>query len=397
MNTNQGEIYGLVPEGLHRISWGGVFAGLVGTLALLWLLILLGSALGVSILDASDAAALGSGLGWGAVIWLILSFLFAYFIGGVMAARLSSDPTSLGGMLHGVTVWSTATVLSLVLSAWGIGGTASMATRAAGDVTKASTNVVVDIAQGSDTTRQLMSAFAGSELADEMTAALKSRVAEMLSGSAEGISQQETRQAISEIDNETVTAVSGHLVAGDTDQAVQRLAQATNLSRSDINRIINGMESEIEAAIADSALLNELEAGLRAQVNDALQAAADIAGPALTASELRTVLDQLDGDTLAKIATHLMQGEEDRARNVLISNSSLSKQQVDRVTDELGAKFEQQLAQWRQQAEQAIEAAADYTQMALWSLFLASLLALLAAMFGGRMGAGRMGARRIRQ
>ena len=150
------------------------------------------------------------------------------------------------------------------------------------------------------------------------------------------------------------------------------------------------MESEIKAAIADSARLNELRAGLREQVDDALQAAADIAGPALTASELRTVLDQLDGDTLAEIATHLMQGEEDRARNVLTSNTSLNKQQVDRVIDEVAAKFEQQLTQWRQQAEQAIEAAADYTQMVLWGLFLASLLALLAAMFGGRMGAGRI-------
>ena len=389
MNTNQRE-YDVVPEGLHRISWGAVFAGLLGALALLWLLLLLGSALGVSILDATDARALGGGLGWGAVIWLILSFLIAYFVGGAMAARLSSEPTSVGGLLHGATVWSAATVLSLVLGAWGIGGTASLATHTTGDVAKASTKMVIDSGRGLETASQLVNEFTDSKLADEMAAAIKSLVAETLSDTAEGISQGETRQAISEIDTETVTAVSRHLVAGETDQAVQQLAQATNLSRPDINRIINGLESEIEAAIADSAMLNELQAGLRAQINKALQAAADLAGPALTASELRTALSQLDGETLAEIATHLVQGEEDRAKNVLTSNTSLNDREVNRVIDEVASKFEQQLEEWRQQAGQVIKAAADYTQMVLWSMFLASLLGLLAAMFGGRMGAMRI-------
>lgn len=390
MNANQREIYGAVSEGMLRISWGAVFAGLVGTLALLWLLLLLGSALGVSILDATDAAALGSGLGWGAVIWLTLSFLIAYAIGGAMAGRLSTDPTNTGGMLHGVTVWSTATVLSLVLSAWGIGGTASLATYAAGDVTKASTNVVMNGDQGMETTRQLVSIFADSELADELAAELKSLVAELLSQSAEGVGQEETRRAISELDAETVTAVSRHLVAGETDRAVQRLSQATDLSRSEINRIISGLESDIEAAIADSAMLNELQAALQAQVDNALRAAADLAGPALSASELRTALDQLDGEILTEIATHLMQGEEDRAKNVLTANTTLSDQEVNRVIDEVGSKFQQQLEEWRGQAVEVLEAASDYTQMALWSLFVASLLALLAAMLGGRMGSGRI-------
>lgn len=390
MNANQREIYGAVSEGMLRISWGAVFAGLVGTLALLWLLLLLGSALGVSILDATDAAALGSGLGWGAVIWLTLSFLIAYAIGGAMAGRLSTDPTNTGGMLHGVTVWSTATVLSLVLSTWGIGGTASLATYAAGDVTKASTNVVMNGDQGMETTRQLVSIFADSELADELAAELKSLVAELLSQSAEGVGQEETRGAISELDAETVTAVSRHLVAGETDRAVQRLSQATDLSRSEINRIISGLESDIEAAIADSAMLNELQAALQAQVDNALRAAADLAGPALSASELRTALDQLDGEILTEIATHLMQGEEDRAKNVLTANTTLSDQEVNRVIDEVGSKFQQQLEEWRGQAVEVLEAASDYTQMALWSLFVASLLALLAAMLGGRMGSGRI-------
>ena len=390
MNTNETASYDVVPEGLHRISWGAVIAGLVGALALLWLLTLLGSAIGVSVLDATDAAAFGEGLGWGAIIWLLLSFLIAYFIGGAMAARLSSDPTPRGGMLHGVTVWSTATILSLGLGAWGIGGTASVSTHAAGDVAKASAEVVTRSGQGLETAGQLAMQFADSELADEMQAAIKTGVAELLASGAEQTGQQETRQAIEQIDSETVAAVSGHLVAGETEQAVQQLADATNLNRSEINGIINGLESDIDAAIEDSEMIDELQASIREQVKDTLQAAADFAGPALSASELRETLNQLDAETLASIAAHLLQGEEQRAKNVLTANTPLSDQEVNRVVDEVSAEFQQELEQWKQQAEEVIEAASDYTQMAIWSLFFASLLALLAALFGGRMGAGRI-------
>ena len=390
MNTQTNTIYGLVPEGLHRISWGAVVAGLISAMALLWLMTLLGSAIGISILDVTDAGALGEGLGWGAIIWLVVSFLIAYYIGGAMAGRLSSDPTDRGGMLHGVTVWSTATVLSLILGAWGIGGTASVTTHVAGDMAKASTQVVTGTGQGLETAGQLAMEFADSELADEMAAAIKSGVAELLSSGTDTAGQQETRQAIEQIDPEAVANASGHLVAGEMGQAVQQLADATNLSRSEINSIITGLESEVEAAIEDSSMLNELEAELDAQLDDALAAAADFAGPALSTAELRASLNQLDAETTARIAAHLLQGEDDRARNVLTTNTPLSETEVNRVVDEVSAEFEQELEQWKQQAEEVIEAASDYTQMAIWSLFLASLLSLLAALFGGRMGAGRI-------
>ena len=174
------------------------------------------------------------------------------------------------------------------------------------------------------------------------------------------------------------------------DQAVERRAQATSLSRSQINRLIDGLQSQIETAIDDSATLDQLQAQIHTQVNNAVQAAADIAGPALTASELRAALSELDAEILAEIAARLMQGQPDRAQNVLTSNTSLSEQQVNQVVDELAAKFELQLEQWKQQAEQAIEMASNYAQMALWSVFFASLLALVAAMLGGRMGAARI-------
>src|SRR3569832_569620 len=48
------------------ISWGAIIAGLFFVITASWLLFLLGSAIGVSIADASDMEAIGKGFGLGA-------------------------------------------------------------------------------------------------------------------------------------------------------------------------------------------------------------------------------------------------------------------------------------------------------------------------------------------
>jgi|SRR5690606_19105876 len=88
------------------ISWGAIFAGLVFVVASTWLLILLGSAIGLSVADVTDAAGVGQELGIGAVIWLLLTAFVAYFLGSLLTARLSGKPERSAGMLHGVILWS---------------------------------------------------------------------------------------------------------------------------------------------------------------------------------------------------------------------------------------------------------------------------------------------------
>lgn len=193
MSHNQSHQNEVLPEGAHRISWGAVFAGLIAVIAFLWLLFLLGSAIGMSVLDATDTAALGEGLGWGAVVWMLLSCLIAYFLGGAMAGRLSGAKSTRGGMLHGVTVWSTAAVLSLLLGAWGIGGTASMVSHATGGVAKAGSRIAVDTRSTMESASQISEWFADSALADEVAAALKTGAADVLARSAEDPEPEEIR------------------------------------------------------------------------------------------------------------------------------------------------------------------------------------------------------------
>src|SRR5690606_41614479 len=104
------------------ISWGAIFAGRVFVVASTWLLILLGSAIGLSVAYVAGAAGVGQELGIGAVIWLLLTACVAYFLGSFVTARLAGKPERSAGMLHGVILWSVATVLMLVLGAWGIRG-----------------------------------------------------------------------------------------------------------------------------------------------------------------------------------------------------------------------------------------------------------------------------------
>src|SRR3569623_810611 len=109
------------PRWRSLLSWGYIIAGLFFVISASWLVFLLGSAIGVSIADASDMEAIGKGFGLGAAIWIVLSGIISFFLGSWEAARQSGRPDDNDGMLHGLTLWSVATVEMLVLGSWGIG------------------------------------------------------------------------------------------------------------------------------------------------------------------------------------------------------------------------------------------------------------------------------------
>src|SRR5690606_10667780 len=74
-----------------RISWRAVIAGVVVLMALSWLMHLLGAATGMSVADATDSATMEGGLPVASSIWMIVSWLIAFFVGGLVAARLAGN------------------------------------------------------------------------------------------------------------------------------------------------------------------------------------------------------------------------------------------------------------------------------------------------------------------
>ncbi len=100
---------------MPKISWGAVFAGVVAILVTQLLLSVLGIGIGASTINPASEQDPMSGIGIGAGIWLILSALIAFFVGGWMAGRLAGIPRNLDSLLHGVLAWALAVLLTIYL------------------------------------------------------------------------------------------------------------------------------------------------------------------------------------------------------------------------------------------------------------------------------------------
>jgi hypothetical protein len=101
-----------IPLAGFRISWGGIWAGVLTVMGMLLFLTTLGLAIGVSAVDpgSTDAGAVGTG----AAIWTGLSLLIALFVGGMAATRLGMVFDKAAGAFEGALVW----VLSFLIVLW---------------------------------------------------------------------------------------------------------------------------------------------------------------------------------------------------------------------------------------------------------------------------------------
>lgn len=96
----------------HPLCWGAVLAGAVAALSAHLLITLFGIGLGVQLIDpitdAEPAEKFSIGVG---IVWSV-SALLSLWIGGWVAGRLTPEPNRRLGRLHGVLVWSLATVIA---------------------------------------------------------------------------------------------------------------------------------------------------------------------------------------------------------------------------------------------------------------------------------------------
>jgi len=106
-----------------KISWGGVFGGVLAGVGVLMLLSSLGLAIGISATDPRNPD--GETLGTGAAIWTGLTLLISLFIAGWASTRLSMLWERTTAMFEGVLVWVLSLILILYLTASGIGLIAS--------------------------------------------------------------------------------------------------------------------------------------------------------------------------------------------------------------------------------------------------------------------------------
>jgi hypothetical protein len=123
-----------------RVSWGGVFGGVLVALGFLLLATALGVAVGISATQPgeTDAATLGTG----AALWGGITLLLALFIGGWVATRIGAIFDGTTGFFEGVLVWVVSVLLMLYSASSGIGLLAGGAFQLVGGAVQALGSVV---------------------------------------------------------------------------------------------------------------------------------------------------------------------------------------------------------------------------------------------------------------
>ena len=106
------EQFDVAPVDGFRISWGGIWAGVLTVMGTLLFLSILGFAIGITAANPGQTDA--SNFGTGAAIWSGLSLLIALFAGGMAATRLGMIFDKATGIFEGALVW----VLSFLIVLW---------------------------------------------------------------------------------------------------------------------------------------------------------------------------------------------------------------------------------------------------------------------------------------
>ena len=123
-----------------KVSWGGIFGGVLVALGLLFLLGALGVAIGITAVDPGQTEA--STLGAGAGIWTAVSLLVALFVGGMVATRIGAITDGTTGFFEGALVWVVSILAMVYFASSGVGLIAGSAARLVGGATQAASSVM---------------------------------------------------------------------------------------------------------------------------------------------------------------------------------------------------------------------------------------------------------------
>src|SRR4051794_37121758 len=196
-------------EGM-RVSWGGIWGGVLVGMGLLLLLTSLGVAIGISAVDprgGNDAETVGMG----AAIWAAISLLLSLYVGGMVSTRIGAVFDKTTGMFEGVLVWVLSVLLMAYLAGSGIGLVASGAFKLVGGATQAIGSMVSgatpDISSGT---------------VDQMVQRLRDPQTARTLGAATGMPEEDVRNNLAQMADKAEAARNNPTqAAADVRQGVQ--------------------------------------------------------------------------------------------------------------------------------------------------------------------------------
>jgi hypothetical protein len=122
------------------VDWPAIFAGAVLATAISFVLITFGSAIGLSMSSAEPGS--GVSLSWLAIVaglWLLWVQIASFLAGGYLTGRLrrrhgdaTEHESDIRDGSHGLVMWALGLLVGALIAFWGIGGTLSAITGAAG-------------------------------------------------------------------------------------------------------------------------------------------------------------------------------------------------------------------------------------------------------------------------
>jgi len=179
----------VVPVSGFKISWGGIWAGVLTVMGTLLFLTTLGLAIGISAVDPGQTQA--DTFGTGAAIWSGLSLLIALFVGGMAATRLGMVFDRAAGAFEGALVWVLSFLIVLWLASSGVQLVANGISSMFGGVGQTIMTGMEDLSAGD--VQQIRQ-----RLDDPRTA--------RTIAAATGMSEQEVRQQLSEVSRQVEAA-----------------------------------------------------------------------------------------------------------------------------------------------------------------------------------------------
>jgi MFS family permease len=167
-------------DGLPRVAWGPVIAGVILSSIVYLLMSVLGTAIGASLLSPLSRPNPLHGFGFGSGIWVIVTTVVAVFVGSYFAGRCAP----VLGWLHGLLSWA----VTVLLVAYGM-------TSLVGSAVSTAENVAATSAQVGATAANQANGNSGGSLVNSAAQQLQAAVASAASAASSPQAEQEARQA----------------------------------------------------------------------------------------------------------------------------------------------------------------------------------------------------------
>jgi hypothetical protein len=135
-------------DGLPRLSWGSIVAGVILSSIIYLIMSVLGTAIGASLLSPLSRPNPLHGFGFGSGAWVIITTVLAVFVGSYFAGRCAP----VLGWLHGLLSWAVMTLLVV----YGMSSLLAGAVNTAGSVAATGAQVSATAANQSGSTGDLM-------------------------------------------------------------------------------------------------------------------------------------------------------------------------------------------------------------------------------------------------